>query len=281
MDARLSELMEKSIIEYIVQRVIEKLQDRNKRAIVLFTGATIGFKQSIESLNKLKKDGWKFDVILSNGARNVLGEELIKKSLNIETVMTEDNKIDIRSLLNDNSLIIVPSLTVNSASKVANCISDTIVTNIISKGLISGKKIIASINACCIDNEERKAIYNDHTTQAYKNKLRNHLETIKSYGVILTTSENLAHKVNSTMFKNNDFKSKEINSTNTNLKTSSKTSYDTHQNLDSIKINEKVVSREAIFENRRYKTIIVGSKSLITDLARDEAEKYKIKLIKE
>lgn len=276
MDSRLSELMEKSIIEYIVERVIEKLQEKNKKAVVLFTGATIGFKQSIESLNKLQQNGWKFDVILSNGARAVLGEDLIKSSLNIDKVINEDDKVDIKVLLNDNNLVIIPSLTINSASKIANCISDTLVTNIVSKALMSGKKIIASINACCIDNKERKVIYNDHTTEAYKNTLRNHMEVLKSYGITFTTSENLAYKVEKIVL-NNNFQELKSESSKTNLKNQNNNS----KNSNSIKIDKTVISRSDIYENKNYNTIIINQKSLITDLARDEAKRHKIKLIKE
>lgn len=263
MDSRLNELMEKSIIEYIVERVIEKIHEKNKRAVILFTGATIGFKQSIESLNKLQQKGWKFDVILSNGARNVLGEDLIKKSLNVDIVKTEEDKVDIKNLLNDNNLIIIPSLTINSASKIANCISDNLVTNIASKALMSGKKIVASINACCIDNEERKAIYNDYTTQAYKNALRNNLELIKSYGILLTISENLDYKVEKAV-------------SNISLKTQN----NSPQKINEVKIDKKIISRSDIYENKNYNTIVINPECLITDLARDEAKKYKIKLIK-
>lgn len=276
MDNRLNELMERSIIEYIVERVIEKIQEKNKRAVVLFTGATIGFKQSIESLNKLQEKGWKFDVILSNGARDVLGKDLIKKSLNVDVVKTEDDNVDIKTLLSDNSLVIIPSLTINSASKIANCISDNLVTNIVSKSLMSGKKIVASINACCIDNEERKSIYGDNTTEAYKNTLRNHLEVIKSYGILLTTSENLDYKVEKTM-SNNNFQNLKLKSSNINLKNNSPQKV---QKINEVKIDKKIISRSDIYENRNFNIIVISPESLITDLARDEAKKYKIKLIK-
>ena len=47
----------------------------------------------------------------------------------------------------------------NSAAKIANCISDTLVTNIVSKALMSGRPVVASINGCCPDNEEEKIIW--------------------------------------------------------------------------------------------------------------------------
>ena len=124
----------------------------------------------------MQKNGWQFKVVISKAAEDVLTEDLIKKSLNIESVIKEDDKPDIKELLDQNNLIIIPSLTINTASKIANCISDTLITNIVSKAMMSGKKIIASLNACCIENEERKSIYGDNVSLAYKNKLKNNIE---------------------------------------------------------------------------------------------------------
>ena len=170
MNSELQNLIQNALIEYIVNKVIEKLEQRQKTALVLFTGASIGFRQSIESLNKLQKNGWQFKVVISKAAEDVLTEDLIKKSLNIESVIKEDDKPDIKELLDQNNLIIIPSLTINTASKIANCISDTLITNIVSKAMMSGKKIIASLNACCIENEERK--------KRHKESIKNHEEKI-------------------------------------------------------------------------------------------------------
>ena len=54
MNSELQNLIQNALIEYIVNKVIEKLEQRQKTALVLFTGASIGFRQSIESLNKLQ-----------------------------------------------------------------------------------------------------------------------------------------------------------------------------------------------------------------------------------
>ena len=123
MNSELQNLIQNALIEYIVNKVIEKLEQRQKTTLVLFTGASIGFRQSIESLNKLQQNGWQFKVVISKAAEDVLTEDLIKKSLNIESVIKEDDKPDIKELLDQNNLIIIPSLTINTASKIANCIS--------------------------------------------------------------------------------------------------------------------------------------------------------------
>ncbi|MDU1202119.1 MAG: flavoprotein [Clostridiales bacterium] len=281
MNSELQNLIQNALIEYIVNKVIEKLEQRQKTALVLFTGASIGFRQSIESLNKLQQNGWQFKVVISKAAEDVLTEDLIKKSLNIESVIKEDDKPDIKELLDQNNLIIIPSLTINTASKIANCISDTLITNIVSKAMMSGKKIIASLNACCIENEERKSIYGDNVSLAYKNKLKNNLETIKSYEIELTTSENLFYKVEKYSKKNLNTNNLVINNQSKDNKKTIDLKQPQDKNSLYIKLDKKVISRADVYENRGYNYIFVDKGSLITDLAKEEAKKLNLKIKQE
>ena len=281
MNSELQNLIQNALIEYIVNKVIEKLEQRQKTALVLFTGASIGFRQSIESLNKLQQNGWQFKVVISKAAEDILTEDLIKKSLNIESVIKEDDKPDIKELLDQNNLIIIPSLTINTASKIANCISDTLITNIVSKAMMSGKKIIASLNACCIENEERKSIYGDNVSLAYKNKLKNNLETIKSYEIELTTSENLFYKVEKYSKKNLNTNNLVINNQSKDNKKTIDLKQPQDKNSLYIKLDKKVISRADVYENRGYNYIFVDKGSLITDLAKEEAQKLNLKIKQE
>ena len=281
MNSELQNLIQNALIEYIVNKVIEKLEQRQKTALVLSTGASIGFRQSIESLNKLQQNGWQFKVVISKAAEDVLTEDLIKKSLNIESVIKEDDKPDIKELLDQNNLIIIPSLTINTASKIANCISDTLITNIVSKAMMSGKKIIASLNACCIENEERKSIYGDNVSLAYKNKLKNNLETIKSYEIELTTSENLFYKVEKYSKKNLNTNNLVINNQSKDNKKTIDLKQPQDKNSLYIKLDKKVISRADVYENRGYNYIFVDKGSLITDLAKEEAKKLNLKIKQE
>ena len=265
MNSELQNLIQNALIEYIVNKVIEKLEQRQKTTLVLFTGASIGFRQSIESLNKLQQNGWQFKVVISKAAEDVLTEDLIKKSLNIESVIKEDDKPNIKELLDQNNLIIIPSLTINTASKIANCISDTLITNIVSKAMMSGKKIIASLNV----------------SLAYKNKLKNNLETIKSYEIELTTSENLFYKVEKYSKKNLNTNNLVINNQSKDNKKTIDLKQPQDKNSLYIKLDKKVISRADVYENRGYNYIFVDKGSLITDLAKEEAKKLNLKIKQE
>lgn len=281
---QLESIIEESIVDCIVEKVIEKIINKSKRGLLLFTGATIGYNQAIESINKLKIDGWEFDVVMSKSAQEVLTVDTVRKSIGAKKIITDEDGLIIKDLLQKNNIIIIPTLTMNSAAKLANCISDTLVTNIVSKALLSGAPVVASINGCCPENEEIRSIYGDNLSDFHKKRLSSNLEVLRSYNIKLTSSENLYKKVNKTLFKGFDLdksNSSSISKVNSNIGISKKTEPKADKNSPFIKINKKVLSRRDIWDNKRYNTIFVNSNTLITDLARDEAQRLNIKLLKE
>lgn len=254
----IQKIIEEILIEYISQEVVNKLMQYNKKALVLFTGASIGFNQSIKALNDLKNQGWKFNIMLSEGAQKVLGEDLIKKLLSDEDA----------GMIDQYNFVIVPTLTINTASKIVNCISDNSVTNIISKAISSRIPVVASINACCPDNEERNAM-GFFPTEAYRNKLRSNLDYMRNYGINLTTSENLAQKVNLVYMNKYNLSSAK-----------------TYQNVlenegKMIKVDDKIISRSCVLNNNNFSVIKINKDSVITALAKEEADKLNIKIMKE
>ena len=60
------------LIQKIVDEVVRRIKNQPKKAVVFFTGATIGFKDSMDSLLKLQKDGWQLKVVLSDDGMKVL-----------------------------------------------------------------------------------------------------------------------------------------------------------------------------------------------------------------
>lgn len=261
---------ENIVISYIAEKVINKIIASHKSALLLFTGDNLGFNDSLKSLHSLKADGWQFTSVMSTNAEKVLNKQLIQ-DISSKSIINSESKLDITSLIKDYNLVIIPTLTISTASKIANCISDDLITNIIACSLKLGKKIVACTNACCPDNEERNTL-GFCVTEAYKEKLRGHLTTMESFGVNLTIAENLEKKVNVISLKNigllykGNYLKNEINM----------------KYIDKIvTIKEKVINRGCISNNRDYSIIKVNKNSVITKLAKDEAEKLNIKIIKE
>ena len=65
------EALMSTIVEYISDQVILRYAQACKKATVLFSGALIGYKDAVTSLNELKKDGWTLTAVLSKAAGEV------------------------------------------------------------------------------------------------------------------------------------------------------------------------------------------------------------------
>lgn len=275
-----------TFVDYISDQIILRYMDATKTATVLFTGALIGYGDAVLSLKELKEQGWKLTAVLSTAASEVLTEERIKKDIDPDVIYVEGAPVNGRKIIDDNTLVIIPTLTINTAAKIANCISDNLITNMISRAMSTGKPIVAAVDGCCPDNEVRAKI-GFKVTDAYKKRMRRNLEDIQSYGIHLTVDRKLCEKVTRVHLSGFDFP---IPSSDTKMEVMDVKKPSMEQvtaqvekksENTSLKLDKKVIGRVDIASNARYKTIIVREDAVVTGLAVDEAFKRGITLVKE
>lgn len=272
-----------TIVEYISDQIVLRYMDACKKAAVLFSGALIGYADAVRSLNELKKDGWSLTVIMSKAADEVLTKERIQNDIGPDAIYVEGAPVNGRQIIDDNQFVIVPALTINTAAKVANCISDNLLTNMISRAMATGKPIVAAVDGCCPDNEVRAKL-GFKVTDAYKARMRSNLEALQSYGIHLTVDNNLFEKVNKVYTASFDFpapdsdekpaqeKAKPVAGTSCGCSKPAETV--------SVKLDKKVIGRVDIAKNARFKTIIVGADAVVTGLAVDEAYNRGITIVR-
>lgn len=183
---------ETSFIEQIVAEVLTRLKQRQKKALALFTGGTIGAKKGLEALRTLKEQGWTIQVVLTPGAERALGSDKINDLLPGVSVLTEVNGWPPGPLLEKNNVILVPVLTVNTAAKIAVGIADNLVTTLILEGLLMGKSVLAADDACDVDNPVRRKLGMNQGTAALKERLNENLRLLTSYGIQLVPASQLA-----------------------------------------------------------------------------------------
>lgn len=277
-----------TIVDYISDQVILKYMDACKKATVLFTGALIGYVDAVASLKELKNDGWSLTAVLSKAASEVLTEERIKKDIDPDVIYVEGAPVDGRKLVDDSTMVLIPTLTINTAAKIANCISDNLITNMVTRAMSVGKPVIAAVDGCCPDNEIRAKI-GFKVTEAYKVRMRRNLEDIQSYGITLTVDKNLRDKVNRVFGASFDFPVPKADlkmavMESGNIKTeqlAEKIVKPADQANTSVKLDKKVIGRVDIAKNARYKTIVVREDAVVTGLAVDEAYNRGITIVKE
>ena len=274
-----------TIVEYISDQIVLRYMDACKKAAVLFSGALIGYADAVRSLQELKKDGWKLTVVMSKAAGEVLTEERIKNDIGPEAIYVEGAPINGRQIIDDNQFVLVPALTINTAAKVANCISDNLLTNMISRAMATGKPVVAAVDGCCPDNAVGAKL-GFKVTDAYKARMRSNLEALQSYGIHLTVDSNLFNKVNKVYTASFDFPSPDSDAKPVQVKAEqaaqpSCSGSAAAEEVSSVKLDKKVIGRVDIARNARYKTIIVGADAVVTALASDEACNRGIAIVRE
>lgn len=272
-----------TIVEYISDQIVLRYMDACKKAAVLFSGALIGYADAVRSLNELKKDGWSLTVIMSKAADEVLTKERIQNDIGPDAIYVEGAPVNGRQIIDDNQFVIVPALTINTAAKVANCISDNLLTNMISRAMATGKPIVAAVDGCCPDNEVRAKL-GFKVTDAYKARMRSNLEALQSYGIHLTVDNNLFEKVNKVYTASFDFPAPDSDEkpAQEKAKPAAGTSCGCSKPAEtvSVKLDKKVIGRVDIAKNARFKTIIVGADAVVTGLAVDEAYNRGITIVR-
>jgi hypothetical protein len=267
-----------TIVDYISDQIVLRYMEACKKAVVLFSGALIGYNDAVPALNELKKEGWKLTAVLSKAAGQVLTEERIRNDIDPEAIFVEGAPVNGRQIIDDNQFVIIPELTINTAAKVANCISDNLLTNMISRAMATGKPIIAAVDGCCPDNAVRAKI-GFKVTDAYKARMRRNLEDLQDYGIVLTVNANLCHKVNKVYQASFDFPIPDSGE-NACPAATAKAVQSVSQG-GSVKLDKRVIGRIDIARYLNCETIMVRSDAVITGLARDEALKRGITIVKE
>ncbi len=273
---QIKQIVEDSInevmVSLIVERVIEKLRGEYKKALVVFTGSLIGFDNTMEQLGRLKSEGFTFSVCLTDNAKKLLNLEKIKDTLKPEAIFDESSSLMPEQIALGFQTIIVPALSMNSAAKLANCISDTLATRVISNSIMRGKNVIIAVNGCCPDNAER-ALKGYNISPAHKEQLRANMERLRSYGATLTVIENLYEKTNraiNKLFFQGSASASPVEQSNLSVRGAQ----------GEAEISGKVIGRTDILQYKNYKSIKIRKDALVTQFAAEAAQNFNIQLIR-
>lgn len=178
-------------IQQVVEEVIKRIKNRPKTALAVFSGAAIGFTEAMDSLVKLKNDGWQLKVFLSDEAMQVLTPSYIQETLGLDTIYNSGSKVAQRELYSEVDQIIIAATTVNTAAKVAHGICDNEMLTLINHGLMAGTPVVCAINGACPDDRMRAELGMGKSPEGYRNMLRNNLKALQSFGIKLVSSDEL------------------------------------------------------------------------------------------
>lgn len=274
------------ITQVLAERVVQKLLERQKQALVVYTGSNMGIEPGLECLRMLRQeDGFTYRVLLTRSAAEILDVPAIRSALEPEEFWVETPGASPEVLTARYDTILIPALTVNTAAHVAACMADTPAAAIILDGLMRGKNVIAAVDGCCPDNPERIR-RGFHMTEALKNKLRENKDALKDFGAYLTTSDGLrktAQKAIMSFGGASVFGKSEQNvhsgaGKEPDTQSAGRAELKTDAGKYRVKLEGRVFSGKHIKAYPDHAVIVVPKQTIITQLVSDEARRRDIRI---
>lgn len=257
----LRKIIEDALAAYIVERVLQKLADRQKMALVVYTGSTIGFEESLVELRRLREEGFCFDALLTYSAAQILNVDKIKEALGPGKLLTAMPDVPPEQFAAGYPTILVPALTVYTAAHIATLTPESPAARAVTGALMRGKNVVVATDGCCPDRPERAA-KGYRLTGAAKAQMRKNIEALRDYGAVLASSTTLCQKTMEAIG----------------------TAYTQPQPFSAlaghapkpVKWQKRLVGRADVAALRPGTVVQVPKTALVTQLARDEAARRQV-----
>lgn len=173
--------MDKKELTYnILNGASEKINcvsNNGERLLILFTGSKHDIDLKIIEIEKLREKGVSLSIGFSLVAENILDIDTINNRLHPEDVYGEEDIFNLETIVKCHSNLLVPSITINTLSKVVLGTIDTFVSNVIWSFLYSGKAVLIDFSSVnnYMGHECKNAILKD--------KINEYIEIITGMGV--------------------------------------------------------------------------------------------------
>ena len=161
------------------------------KALVIFTGGTIGLDQGLKEIQKIQ-DHAEVTVVLSEAAEKIIGMDKVKEQLGSHVPIVTTQASFPKRALQEADILIVPVLTQNTAAKLAYTLSDTMVSTLILQGLMRGIPVVAAYNAADPLDNWRVQSNMGKASPRLLQALQGNLQKLAGYGMRLVESASLA-----------------------------------------------------------------------------------------
>ena len=183
-DAVLDRILLDLLSDRIIARMRGRVQAKPRSALVLFAETDFGLEAALGQLQQLRDAGWAFETVIAPEARFLLKDRLAS----LGAVEAEGKAGD---LLGRHTTILVPTLSISLAAKMALGIADDPLSEILQGGLERDVRIIAARDGVCPNGRDRRA-RGLLPNAAYQATMSGHLQRLMDYGIELSWAARLA-----------------------------------------------------------------------------------------
>ena len=175
--------MTDQLIDRIVEEVLVRIDQKDtseKQALLIYTGGTLGRAEGIKAAKSLKRGGWSTEVMVTEAGRQIGTLDLLPEGARV----FENSWGSAKILATDYKRILVPVMTITTASKIAKMIWDTPAAYVIGTSLSMGKEVWAAKDACDFSLRSK-------APKAMRDMSLRVMNTLESFGVRWCDSKDL------------------------------------------------------------------------------------------
>ncbi|OIP06325.1 MAG: hypothetical protein AUJ96_09380 [Armatimonadetes bacterium CG2_30_66_41] len=162
-----------------------------KPVVALFTGATANADAALKQMASLAPRNVRITAVLSHSAEQLLGQERLRQAGCFDSFCAPSDLTAATEAVSACSLLVVPTLTSNTAAKVALGLLDSVPAQLIVQALAAGKPVIAAGD----DADPRSGTWRyaglAEQAPSLADLLKNHLNTLQRHGVRVVPLEEL------------------------------------------------------------------------------------------
>lgn len=179
----------RELVKLITSEVLKQLNcPAQQEVLVLLTGGRAIWPRVKFKLEEMKNRGIVLRPVLSEAASRIFDPQELSRIFGV----TENlEKNELLAAVKKSSLVMLPTLTVNTAAKLAGGIQDTEVTCLAGWALMMGKPVIAVTNSADPDSPELQRLGLAGGKPEHKARLRENLQSLARFGVKLVEADYL------------------------------------------------------------------------------------------
>jgi hypothetical protein len=163
--------------------------------LVVLTAATVGYEEAVHQVQLLGRDGFGVRLAFSQAAEDLFGSFVRERLEGFPRVTCMEPPESWLSHLKRVCGVVVPLLSLNSASKLSLLIADNTAANIILHGLLMGKPVIMAVNGVDPAAGGREMLGFHKGNAALKRAILQRLQTLADFGCTLVDVKDLGSTV--------------------------------------------------------------------------------------
>lgn len=187
--------MDKLIIDEIVAKVVALVRARMatavppQRVLMLFSGASTGYVVGMETIELLTQANHNLTVFMTASALHVIGEDNVRRA-GAQEIIGPQQWVNTPKLVHETDLVLVPTLSMNTAARLALGLMDSLFSTLVLGALLGEKPVIAVCDGADPYGNGGLVFSSTNTgAPALRQKLAGHLSTLLDYGMNLVREE--------------------------------------------------------------------------------------------